>query len=126
MSGRGREMTLPAWATAAAGQHGQPPGPPRVPPGPPGPPKSAPGPPALAGPPAERVDYSNSFGKSAAEVDMEVEEQANRTMLQQQEEDLRRALVQSRCDAVTNECCVSGDASGKCKHSSMPLGLKQY
>eukprot|EP00775_Hariotina_reticulata_P010399 gene10399-10557_t len=93
MSGRGREMTLPAWATAAAGQHGQPPGPPRAPPGPPGPPRTAPGPPAPPGPPAARADHSSSFGKSVAEVDMEMEELANRRMLQQQEEDMRRALV---------------------------------
>jgi hypothetical protein len=85
--GRGRGATLPAWLSAA-GSGTRPPGPP---PGPPGPP---PGPPAsAAAAPGSRPAAQPALDPEEAAA---LEEQANRTMLQQQEEDMRQQLAQTR------------------------------
>lgn len=42
----------------------------------------------------------------APEVEMELEEAANRNVLQQQEEDMHRTLIQSRCAAAANPVVV--------------------
>ncbi|WIA09323.1 hypothetical protein OEZ85_008730 [Tetradesmus obliquus] len=87
--GRGRGATLPAWLSAG-GSGPRPPGPPGPPPGPPGPP---PGPPASASAaPGSRPAAQPALDPEEAAA---LEEQANRAMLQQQEEDMRQQLAQT-------------------------------
>lgn len=91
--GRGRGATLPAWLMHGNSAGPRPPGPPGPPPGPPGSAPAAPG--------------SSVRDRSPPDMDLEsmaeLEEQANRTMLQQQEQDLQQQLAQSRCE---NICAV--------------------
>ncbi|WIA29403.1 hypothetical protein OEZ86_011907 [Tetradesmus obliquus] len=87
--GRGRGATLPAWLSAG-GSGPRPPGPPGPPPGPPGPP---PGPPAsAAAAPGSRPAAQPALDPEEAAA---LEEQANRAMLQQQEEDMRQQLART-------------------------------